>query len=93
MTDSDEEVLRRSLDAVDRHRTWMLIAIPVAVVVLLAGFYHGTNVMHIDDSNDLANAIMLMLGVWMTMLTLAVVIHVTVMTKRVLRAIELAAKK
>ena len=71
----------------------MLMGIPAAVLLLLAGFYHGTNVMHIDDSNDLANAIMLMLGVWMTMLALAVVIHVTVMTKRVLRAIELAARK
>jgi len=92
MTDRDDDVLRRSLDAVDRQRTWLMTGIAVAVLALLVFFYHGTSVMR-ADTNGLVNAIMLMLGVWMTMLTLAVVIHVTVMTKRVLRAIEIATKK
>jgi len=34
-----------------------------------------------------------MLIIWMTALMLVVVIQITVMTKRILRAIELASKK
>ena len=39
------------------------------------------------------NGGMLVLGIWMTILALVVVIQMTVMTKRILRAIELASKK
>jgi len=36
---------------------------------------------------------MVILAVWTTMLALVVVIQITVMTKRILRAIELASKR
>jgi hypothetical protein len=37
--------------------------------------------------------VMLVLGIWTTIMTLFVVIQVTTMTKRILRAIELASRK
>jgi hypothetical protein len=38
MTDTNEEILRRSLDAVDRHRTRLLIGLAAAVLALLSVF-------------------------------------------------------
>jgi uncharacterized membrane protein len=93
MADTNEEVLRRSLDAVDRHRNRLLIGVVIAAVLLLLAFMHGAEAVHSGNTNRLVHAIMVVLGIWMTILTLIVVIQITVMTKRILRAIELASKK
>jgi hypothetical protein len=92
MTDSDDEVLRRSLDAVDRHRNRLLIGLAVVALLLLAVFVEGANAVH-GSSNRFIHAVMLILGVWMAALTLVIVIQITTMTKRILRAIELASRK
>ena len=93
MADTNEEVLRRSLDAVDRHRNRLLVGVVIAAVLLLLAFMHGAEAVHSGNTNRLVHAIMVVLGIWMTILTLVVVIQITVMTKRILRAIELASKK
>jgi len=91
--DNNEEVLRRSLDAVDRHRNRLLIGIVLTAALLLGTFIHGAQAVHSGNTNLFLHAIMLILAVWTTMLALVVVIQITVMTKRILRAIELASKK
>jgi hypothetical protein len=93
MTDDNEEVLRRSLNAVDRHRNRLLIGVVLTAILLLLAFVHGAEAVHSGDTNRFLHAIMVILAVWTTMLALVVVIQITVMTKRILRAIELASKK
>jgi uncharacterized membrane protein len=91
MADNNEEVLRRSLDAVDRHRNRLLIGLVGTVVLLLFVFFRAAT-----GNSNTAQAILahyFMLIIWMTALMLVVVIQITVMTKRILRAIELASKK
>jgi hypothetical protein len=93
MADSNEEVLRRSLDSVDRHRNRLLIGVAITTVVLLLAFVQGGAAVHSRNPNAFLHAVMIVLGVWMTLMTLVVVIQITVMTKRILRAIELASRK
>ena len=93
MAENNEEVLRRSLDAVDRHRNRLLIGVVVTGILLLLAFMHGASAVHSGNTNQFLHAIMVILAVWTTMLALVVVIQITVMTKRILRAIELASKR
>ncbi len=93
MTDANEEVLRRSLDAVDRHRTRLLIGLAAGVVVLLYAFYHGAAIVHSGNTFAFIHAVFIVILIWTTLLALVVIIQITVMTKRILRAIELASKK
>lgn len=93
MADANEEVLRRSLDAVDRHRNRLLIGVVFGTIVLLIAFYQGGAAIHSRNQFALLHAIMIVLGVWMTLNSLVIVIQITVMTKRILRAIELATRK
>jgi len=93
MTEGNEEVLRRSLDAVDRHRNRLLVGVAVTAIVLLAAFVQGGKAVHSGNTSAFLHAIMIVLGVWTTLMTLVVVIQITVMTKRILRAIELASRK
>ncbi|HEV3214346.1 MAG TPA: hypothetical protein VGZ27_01405 [Vicinamibacterales bacterium] len=93
MTESNEEVLRRSLDAVDRHRNRLLVGVAVTSVVLLLAIINGGGAVHSGNTNAFLHAIMVVLAVWTTLMTLVVVIQITVMTKRILRAIELASRK
>lgn len=93
MTDNNEEVLRRSLDAVDRHRNRLVIGFVLTAVLLVFAFIHGADAVHSGNTNLFLHAIMIVLGIWTTMMALVVVIQITSMTKRILRAIELASKK
>ena len=93
MADHNEEVLRRSLDAVDRHRNRLLIAFVVAAVFLLFALVHGTYVARTGSVNLFTHAVMIVIVIWTTLLALGIVIQITVMTKRILRAIELASRK
>ena len=93
MADNNEEVLRRSLDAVDRHRTRLLIGAVVTAILLLMSFVHGADAIHSGNTTYFLHAVLVILAVWTTMMTLVVVIQITAMTKRILRAIELASKK
>jgi hypothetical protein len=91
MADESADVLRRSLDAVDRHRRRLTIGLGATTVLFLLAFFAGAHLTRNMEQAILAHV--MLLGVWVTVLTLIVVIHTTVMTKRVLRAIELAVRK
>jgi len=94
MADDTGDVIRRSLDAVDRHRKRLIVGLGVLAVLLLFTFVSGARAAR--DGTSAVQAIVvhfMMLVIWMTGLTLVVVIQMTVMTKRILRAIELASKK
>jgi heme/copper-type cytochrome/quinol oxidase subunit 2 len=94
MADDTGDVLRRSLDAVDRHRKRLIVGLAVTVILLLLTFVTGARAARTGNSAVQAFlAHFMMLVIWMTALTLVVVIQMTVMTKRILRAIELAWKK
>ena len=94
MTDNNEEVLRESLDAVDRHRNRLLIGLGAVVVllILVVGSMLVPSVAA-GDRNGLLHATVVFLFVWTIGLPLVVVIQITVMTKRILRAIELASRR
>lgn len=93
MTADNEEVLRRSLKAVDRNRNLFLIGVVVMAALLVLGFVQATHAIETHNDTMLLHAVMLILGFWMSIMTLAIVIQVTMMTKRILRAIELASRK
>ena len=93
MTDNNEEILRRSLDAVDRHRNRLIIAIVIVFLPLVYAFAQATTAIHSGNMTLFLHSVMLILGVWTSIMTLAVIIQITMMTKRILRAIELAARK
>ena len=99
MTEANEEVLRKSLDAVDRQRTRLIIGVVVGVVLLILAFWAGARAFQSDDHDSIHGVlrvlhdIMLILGVWSGLLALVIVIQLTSMTKRILRAIELASRK
>jgi hypothetical protein len=92
MADESETVLRNSLDAVDRHQKRLMWGVAGAAVLLLAGFLH----LHAGRMADMRSAIaaaMMILAFWTAGLTLVTVLQITVATKRILRAIELASKR
>jgi len=93
MVDNNEEVLRRSLDAVDRHRNRLIIGFVLGCVLLIMAFMHGSDAIHSGNTMNFLHAVLLILFIWTTMMGLVVVIQITVMTKRILRAIELASRK
>ena len=93
MADNNEEVLRRSLDAVDRHRNRLLIGFVAAALFLLGALVHGSYVARSGNVNLFTHAVMIVIVVWTTLVGLGIVIQITVMTKRILRAIELASRK
>ena len=93
MTDNNEEVLRRSLDAVDRHRNRVIIAFIATVVFLMVALLNGTYAARTGNVNVFTHAVMIVIVLWTTGVGFMIVIQITVMTKRILRAIELASKK
>ena len=94
MAEDTGDVLRRSLDAVDRHRKWLLVGLGAVVALLLVTFLHGAATARAGGGHVQAFvAHFVLLLIWMTALTLVIVIQITVMTKRILRAIELATRK
>ena len=94
MADDTGDVLRKSLDAVDRHRRRLMAGLGVTVVLLVLTFVIGARAAHAGGGATQAIlAHFVLLVIWMAALTLVVVIQMAVMTKRILRAIELASKK
>jgi hypothetical protein len=93
MTDTNEEVLRRSLDAVDRHRKRAIIGFTVTVMFVMASLMNGAYAARSGSVNVFTHAVMIVIVLWTTAVGIMIVIQITVMTKRILRAIELASKK
>jgi uncharacterized membrane protein len=90
MAEDSGEVLRRSLDAVDRHRKRLIAGLVLLTMLLVVTFIVGA---HSADRVEAVLAHFFILIIWITALMLVVVIQITVMTKRILRAIELASRR
>ncbi len=91
MSQEDEAVLRKSLDAVDRHQRRVAWGVAVATILLIAGFFH----LHAGQMADVRSAVaaaMVILAFWTAGLTLVTVLQVSAATKRILRAIDVAAR-
>ena len=88
MAEDSGEVLRRSLDAVDHHRKRSIAGLVLLTLLLLVVFIVGA---HSTDRVEALLAHFFILLIWVTALTVIVVIQITAMTKRILRAIELAS--
>jgi hypothetical protein len=93
VTDHSEDVVRRSLDAVDRHRTRLLVGLALGVVVLVLAFVSGAHTVHGGNTISFVHAVFIVLLIWTTLLALVVILQITAMTKRILRAIDLASRK
>jgi uncharacterized membrane protein len=95
MTDFPEDVVRRSLDAVDRSRRWMLAGLGTLVLLLGIVFVHGAIAVHHggDGMTDAVLAHYFILLIWVTILAVLVIIQIATMTKRILKAIELASRR
>jgi hypothetical protein len=92
MADDNADILRRSLDAVDTHRKRLMLAFGALVLLLLAVFFWGAHQVGVSNRDAiLAHFAMLLITVIGS--AVVVVIQITVMTKRILRAIELATRK
>jgi len=92
MAEDSGETLHRSLDAVDSYRKRMIAALVFLVVLLLVVFFYGAHTAGRDTVSDVL-AHYFMLIIWVTGLAVLVMMQISVMTKRILRAIELASKK
>ena len=89
--DHSGETLHRSLNAVDAYRKRMIMALVFLVVLLAVVFFNGA-----DGGGDTLSAFLahfFILIIWVTALAVIVMMQISVMTKRILRAIELASRK
>jgi hypothetical protein len=90
MADDLERILKNSLDAVDRGRRWAMLGI---VALFVATFFLLLASMHLGPMLDqvLFHALGVLL-LFIASCTAVVMLHVTRMTKAILRAIELGRK-
>ena len=91
MSEETETVLRKSLDAVDRHQKRLIWSVVITTVLLMVAFYR----LHAGRMGDVRTAIaaaMVVLAFWTSGLAIVIVLQITVATKRILRAIDLTSK-
>ncbi|HUK33099.1 MAG TPA: hypothetical protein VLV86_04250 [Vicinamibacterales bacterium] len=86
-------VLRKSLDAVDRHKWRMVLTVVLVSILTLVAFLRlGAAFRAGEDIARLLQLSVVAIVFWMSGLAFVIVVQLTVMTKRILRAIELAAR-
>lgn len=92
MAQPTEEMLRKSLDAADRHRrrlTWVLILSAIAVAW---EFFRLAQVRPTGDVPGMIVQAVIVLFFSLLGLAVLLVFQMTIATKRILRAIELASR-
>ena len=92
MTQEAEARLKRILDAVDRHQKRMWAAIAAILVLTLLGQYRFVRASHSGDVGATIVTAVVVLEFWAAAWASTIVLQLTVMTKRILRAIELSTK-
>lgn len=92
MSQESENVLRRSLDAVDGHRRRLLWLLPIVSVTVGWEFYRLFDVRATGNVPEMIVAAVIVLSFWTLGLTVLLVFQLTAATKRILRAIELASR-
>lgn len=89
----DDAVLRKSLDAVDRQKWSTIFVIIIAVVLAFGAFLHLAGAFHAGASVErMLQLSIIALVFWTSGLTAVVVLQLASMTRKVLRAIELASR-
>jgi hypothetical protein len=92
MSQETENVLRRSLDAVDRHRRRLVWLLAIVGVSVAWEFYRLLGVKPTGDVPALIVKAVIALAFWTLGLVVLLVFQLNVATKRILRAIELASR-
>ena len=93
MTTDQDTILRKALDAVDRHKKRLYGAFAAVFIFSLVTQYRLVTASHTGDLSKLIIAAVVVLEVWTAVWAVAIVLQFTVATKRILRAIELASNK
>ena len=92
MPQENDNVLRKSLDAVDQQRrrlTWLLV---IAGLTVAWEFYRLVQVESTGDVPKMIVAAVSTLFFWILGLVVLIVFQIALATKRILRAIELASR-
>ena len=93
MPEDTEEALRKSLDSIDHFRRRVFVGGWIVVAATFSAFYWLSHVLKTSNNpRQLLNAAVMALAaliMWCTFSIIAIVIR---MTKRILRAIEIAAR-
>lgn len=92
MSQGPEDVLRRSLNAVDRHRRRLMWLLAIVSVTVAWEFYRLAQVKPTGDVPGLIVEAVMVLFFWTLGLVVLLVFQLTIATKRILRAIELASR-
>jgi hypothetical protein len=92
MSQEAEDMLRKSLDAVDRHRRRLNWLLAIAGLTVAWEFYHLAQVEQTGDVPRMIVAAVMVLFFSTLGLAVLLVFQLTVATKRILRAIELASR-
>ena len=92
MSQEPENVLRKSLDAVDRGRRRLTWVLAIAGVFVAWEFYRLAEVRPTGDVPRIIVQAVLVLSSLILGLAVLIIFQLAVATKRILRAIELASK-
>jgi len=92
MSQDTEQVLRRSLDAVDQQRRRLMWLLAIAAPTVAWEVYRLGHIQHTGDVPRMIVAAAIALFFWTLGLAVLIVFQITIATKRVLRAIELASR-
>ena len=71
----------------------MIIGFIVTVAFVIGALLNGAYAARTGSVNVFTHAVMIVIVLWTTAVGMMIVIQIAVMTKRILRAIELASKK
>ena len=93
MSQDTEQVLRRSLDAVDRQRRRLMWLLGIAGLTVAWELYRLAQVEPTGDVPKMIVAAAIASFFWTLGLAVLIVFQVTIATKRILRAIELASRQ
>ena len=93
MSQETENVLRKSLDSVDQHRRRLMWLFAIVGLTVAWEFYHLAEVKPTGDVPGMIVAAVMVLFFWTLGLVVLIVFQLTIATKRILRAIELASRR
>ena len=92
MSQETEHMVRKSLNAVDQHRTRLTWLLGIVTVTVMWEFYRLAQVRLTGDVSRLIVEAVMVLFFWAFGLAILIVFQLTIATKRILRAIELASR-
>jgi len=92
MTHDNDATMKRALDAVDRHQKRVWAAIAIVMALTLVGQYRLVRTSHTGDVPRTIVTAVVVLLIWAAAWACTIVLQLTVMTKRILRAIEISTK-